>query len=109
LNPANITWLIRSSGGAAIHLFQHAPAPEPSRDYTLLQNALEMNRIGILINRTENVTITDNTFTNNPIGITAEEGSRLVRVHNNHFSPPSGVTIQSQDPKADITDQSPSQ
>jgi len=100
---------IRSSGAAGIRLFQNAPVPDPSRDYALLENALETNRIGILISRTEDVTITDNTFTNNPIGIKAEEGSRLVSVHNNHFSPPSAVTIQSQDPKAVIADQAPSQ
>jgi len=100
---------IRSNGAAGIHLFQNAPVPDPSRDYVLLQNALETNRIGILINRTEDVTITDNTFTNDQIGIKVEEGSRLVKVHDNHFSPASAVTVESRDPKAVIADQGPSQ
>jgi len=100
---------IRSNGAAGIHLFQNAPIPDPSRDYVLLQNALETNRIGILINRTEDVTITDNTFTNDQIGIKVEEGSRLVKVHDNHFSPASAVTVESRDPKAVIADQGPSQ
>jgi len=100
---------IRSSGAAGIHLFQNGPVPDPSRDYALLQNALETNRIGILINRTEDVTITDNTFTNDQIGIKVEERSRLVKVHDNHFSPASAVTVESQDPKAVIADQEPPQ
>jgi parallel beta-helix repeat protein len=100
---------ILSNGAAGIHLFQRGAAPDPSRDYVLLQNALEANRIGILINRSEDVTITENTFTKNQIGIKVEEASRLVRVHGNYFELPSPVTIESQDPKAVITDQEPSQ
>ena len=97
--------LIRSSGAAGIHLFQNAPTPDPSRRYTLLQNDLESNRVGILISRTEDVTISDNTFTNDQIGIKVEEKSRGVRLHDNHFTPPSGVSVQSQDPTALTVDQ----
>jgi parallel beta-helix repeat protein len=100
---------IRSNGAAGIHLFQNAPVPDPSRNYVLLQNALEANRIGVLINRTEDVTITDNTFSNDQIGIKVEDGSRLVTVRGNHFSPGSAVTVESQDPKAVIADPEPPQ
>jgi len=96
---------IRSSGAAGIHLFQNGPALDPSRDYALLENDLEMNPIGIRIQGTEEVTITDNTFVNDQTGIKVEARSAVVRVHYNHFSPPSGVTVESQDPKAVITDQ----
>jgi parallel beta-helix repeat protein len=70
-----------------------------------LQNDLESNRVGILISRTEDVTISDNTFTNDQIGIKVEEKSRGVRLHDNHFTPPSGVSVQSQDPTALTVDQ----
>jgi len=96
---------IRSSGGAGIHLFQNAPAPDPNRNYVLLQNDLEMNNVGIRIFGTEDVTISDNTFVNDQIGIKVEERSRVVRVHDNHFSTPSGVAIESQDPKAVVSEQ----
>jgi len=97
--------LIRSCGAAGIHLFQNAPAPDPSRNYALLQNELEMNRIGIRIQGTEDVTITDNTFANDGIGIKLEERCGTVKVYQNHFSPPSALTIESQDPKTVETDQ----
>jgi nitrous oxidase accessory protein NosD len=100
---------IRSNGAAGIHLFQRAPVPDPSRDYALLQNILETNRIGVLISRTEDVAITDSTFHNNPIGIKVEDGSRRVTVRGNHFSPSTAVTIESQDPKAVIADPEPPQ
>jgi parallel beta-helix repeat protein len=99
---------IRSNGAAGINLFQRGSAPDPSRDYVLLENALEANRIGVLINRTEDVSITNNTLTSNQIGIKIEEGSRLVTLHDNHFSPPSAVAVESPDPKAVIVDQEPS-
>jgi len=98
---------IRSSGAAAIHLFQNGDAPDPSRDYSLLQNVLEKNSVGILISRTTGVTISDNTFTDDGIGIKVKTGARGVRVHNNHFSPSSAVTIVSEDPKAVIPDAAP--
>lgn len=100
---------IRSSGAAGIHLFQRAPVPDPSRDYALLQNTLETNRIGMLISATEDVAITDNAFSNDPIGIKVEDGSRRVAVRGNRFSPSSAVTIESQDPNAVIADQEPPQ
>jgi parallel beta-helix repeat protein len=96
---------IRSSGAAGIHLFQNGPALDPSRDYALLENDLEMNPIAIRIQGTEDVTITDNTFVNDQIGIKVEARSAGVKLHDNHFSPPSGVTVESQDPKAVIADQ----
>jgi len=95
---------IRSSGAAGIHLFQRAPVPDPSRGYVLLQNVLETNRTGVLINRTEDVTITGNTFSNDPIGIKVEDGSRRITLHGNRFSPSSAVSIESQDPQAVIAD-----
>lgn len=98
---------IRSNGAAGVHLFQRAPVPDPSRDYVLLENALEANRIGILINRTEDVSIIENTFTSDQIGIKVEEGSRRVTLHDNHFSPPSAVAVESPDPKAVIVDPEP--
>lgn len=101
--------LIRASGAAGIHLFQSGSAPDPSRNYALLQNSLEKNRVGILVNRTEDVTITDNTFADEALGIKVEAGSREVRLHNNHFAPTSTVAIESADPKAVIQDQGQSQ
>jgi parallel beta-helix repeat protein len=95
---------ILSSGAAGIHLFQHGSAPDPSRNYALLENDLEMNRVGILIQDTEEVTITDNTFAVDQVGIKVEQGSRVIRSHDNHFSPASAAAIQSQDPKAVIAD-----
>jgi parallel beta-helix repeat protein len=96
--------LIRANGAAGINLFQRSPLPDPSRNYALLENTFEGNRVGILLSRTEDVAITDNTFTNNSTGIKIESASREVRVHHNHFAPPSAVAIESADPKAVIED-----
>jgi hypothetical protein len=94
-----------ASHPGGIHLFQNAPVPAPRHDYVLLQNALETNRIGILINRTEEVAIADNASANKQIGIKVEEGSKPVRVHDNHFSSAKAVAVESPDSKAVIADQ----
>lgn len=70
---------ISSSLASGIRLFRSGNAPEPSRGYTIINNVFEGNKVAILVNRTEDVTIQDNHFVNNGSDVKTEEAGPQIR------------------------------
>jgi parallel beta-helix repeat protein len=73
---------------SGIRLFRSGNAPEPSCDYTIVDNVFTENKVAILVNRTEDVTLEDNDFVNNGNGVKIEEAGPLIRSTANRFTPP---------------------
>jgi parallel beta-helix repeat protein len=79
---------ISSSMASGIRLFRSGGAPEPSRGYAIISNVFTGNKVAVLVNRTEDVTLQDNEFVNNSDGIKVEEAGPGIRSAANRFTPP---------------------
>lgn len=78
---------ILSGGGAGVRIFRRQPVPNPSRDYVILQNQISWNKVGIILNQTYDVIVTNNRFNQNPIAIQVEKGSQKIFLKGNDFTP----------------------
>jgi len=91
---------ILSNGSAGIRLFRSQPRSEPSAHYAILQNPIAGNKVGVLLDQTDDVTISGNEFTDNEVGVKIERTSAHIVLHANHFSPPGAPTVLADNPKS---------
>jgi parallel beta-helix repeat protein len=85
---------ILKNGTAGIRLFRRQAVPDPSRDYSILQNEISGSPVGILLDQTFDATIAGNTFTGNGVGVRVQNGSARVALRANRFSPAGATTVE---------------
>ena len=78
---------ICDSKGAGIRLFRRGGAPDPSRNYVLLRNVICGNGTGLVIAKSQQVTVVGNRFENNGRAIDTDAASDGVDVHANRIRP----------------------
>lgn len=77
---------ILTSGKAGISLFNSPTASDPSRDYSILQNRISGNPVGILLDQTHDSVIAINTFDHDAMGIVLQHDSSGIGVEANIFT-----------------------
>ncbi len=91
---------IMKNGTAGIRLFRRQPVPDPSRDYSILQNLMSGSPVGIILDQTFDATIVGNIFSNNVLGVRVQNGSARVTLRDNQFSPGDARTVEANPPTA---------
>lgn len=79
---------ISTSKEIGIWLFQRGSAPDPSRDYTIAGNTFTSNKLAILIEKTDDVSIHDNQLSTNMADIKVDPSATHIRVAANRFEHP---------------------
>jgi parallel beta-helix repeat protein len=97
---------IIANGTSGIRLFRGGTALEPSERYAILENNFTGNPAALILERTQDVSITANTFANNKVGLKLESGNAGIRLQKNRFTPQTAKKIETADPSA-ITVQIP--
>jgi nitrous oxidase accessory protein NosD len=64
---------------SGIRLFRSGNASEPSRGYAVLGNVFTGDKVAILVDRTEDVTIQDNEFIDDGDGVKVEGAGEGIR------------------------------
>ena len=88
------------NGSAGIRLFRSQPRSEPSAHYAILENPIAGSKVGILLDQTDDVTVSGNELTDNGVGVKIEKTSAHIVLRANRFSPPGAATVQVEDPKS---------
>jgi parallel beta-helix repeat protein len=97
---------IIANGTSGIRLFRSGTALEPSERYAILENNFTGNPVALILERTQDVSITANAFANNKVGLRLESGNAAIRLQKNRFTPQTAKKIETADPSA-ITAQIP--
>lgn len=91
---------ILKNGTSGIRLFRRQPVPDPSRDYSILENQIDGNPIGIILDQTFDATITGNAFADNGVGVRVQNASSRVVLRANQFSPAGAPAVEANPPGA---------
>ena len=91
---------IITNGTSGIRLFRSGTALDPSERYTILENNFTGNPAALILERTQDVSVTANTFANNKVGLKMESGNARIRLQKNRFTPQTAKRMEAADPSA---------
>jgi parallel beta-helix repeat protein len=77
---------ILSSGKYGIRLFNTPPAPDPNRDYAIVDNEISLSPVGILFDRTSQSAVTANLFDKDGVAVELTGGSSGIGLRGNRYT-----------------------